>query len=117
MEGNVDSCKEKTRDASDRAETLVDRMRARTGSGCVPYAVKMAVKAGHGLSFVSSTSHPAYKKIDKRKICTWDCSWWSCKRKCISRGRHSISLVNKQIFCGNISFYKNLQTNKCDGNI
>ena len=85
MEGNVDSCKEETRDASDRAETLVDRMRARTGSGCVPYAVKMAVKVGHGLWFVSSTSHPAYKQIiDKRKICTWDCSWWSCKRKRIS---------------------------------
>ena len=101
MEGNVDSCKEETRDASDRAETLVDRMRARTGSGCVPYAVKMAVKVGHGLWFVSSTSHPAYKQIiDKRKICTWDCSRGGAAKGNVFRGRHSISfsLVNKQIF-------------------
>ena len=84
MQGDVDSCKAETRDARERARTLVGQMRKRTGTSCVPYALKMAVKTRNDLWYVSSKSHCAFKKIDKRKVCKWSCSWWSCKRKTIS---------------------------------
>lgn len=84
VEGDVSGCKKETRNASDRAKTLVGQMRKRTGHGCVPYALKMAQKTGNGLWMVSWASHRVYKKIVKVKFCKWDCSWWSCRRKRIS---------------------------------
>ena len=84
VESDVDSCNKKTRNAGDRANTLVDRMRTRTGESCVPYALKMAAHTGHGLWFVSWKNHRAYEKISKRKLCKWDCNWWSCSSKTIN---------------------------------
>ena len=91
MENDVDSCQRETRNARQRAKTLFDRITTRTGTGCVPYALKMAVKKGNGLQYTSLTNHLAYKKIDKRKYCKWSCSFWKgCNEKTISWGYNLI---------------------------
>ena len=88
VEQDIDRCS--MRDPDERARALVNNAGNKAGNGCVPYALRMAVRTGKGLWYISWSNHRAYRKIEKGKRCCWGSGW---SRKCKTVSWHHNMIV------------------------
>ena len=89
VDQDIDACNE-LKDPGDRARALVDRVSTKVGKSCAPYALRMAVRTGKGLWFISFSKHRSYRKIEKVKRCCWGGGW---NKRCRSVTWHHNMIV------------------------
>lgn len=71
IEQDIDACNADLRTPGDRAKALVNRVGTKVGNSCVTYALRMAVRTGKGLWYISLKTHRSFRPMQKEKTCCW----------------------------------------------